>query len=373
VKVLGRFAYAADGIPKGSRKPRREMLFGLMEHEIREISRSELVDEAVVVRPYFGERDAKNGQRECYAGFEGRLWRPMIPRLAAAEVDEGRPLSAERLADLLREPYPIGGNLETTTLDEVCKRDPFGVRAVHRPDAIADRGEENYLGEVVWSDKAAAAERYRRAALDMILVDGTAYAAAFEPCWRFAERGRREIGTNLTMHPYADVTGQAFRLDRLEELRELVGEAGARLPTRGSIDRMDPRFLCRDDLSHHVNVVLDRVLDGKVAEMVPFMSDAALSIWADLKRHVDRGPEYTANDRPLPRDLSMALAGLRLMRGEIETARLPNRFDGMRRDAVTSFNKLFWRVDFELERRRDPVLTEDAADEAAIGALAAGP
>jgi hypothetical protein len=364
MKVLGRYSFVALTIPKGARKPRRELLFGTMEHEVREIALSEMVADAVVVSPFYGPNQGLP-ERRSYFGWEGALWRPLTSLFLHREVHQARPVSADELEGLLRSPFPVA-EIQTTPLD-LAYEDRFGPANLPRGEnSLADFAEENYQGSIVSAEKSAAIERHRTAALSMVVVDGMVYERAFEPYWRFSDL-QPYPGAGLRTFPHHDPSCHGFRLDRLHHLQEWLGDKAGRHPVRGEIHHLEPEFLRRDDLSHFVNAELNGLFDYRIAQIVPFMSDEMVAVWSKLNRSADR--DVSMNDRPYEGDLGRAVNGVTALYEALLDANVPTKLLPMRNDAVRPFARFLKRVKFELATR--PRL--ETEDEVAIEVLSAGP
>lgn len=367
MKLTGRFAYTADVVPKGARKPRREALFGVMEYEIEEVSPDDLTPDALVVTPHLGEHerdDSVSVQRMSYAGWDGRLWRPIVPR-----TYDGTPpqvMTRERFAAALQTTFPLRPT-QRMPIDEAYGTD-FGPGAFRMGDEqLESKREDAYDGRILSDDRAGSIARHTAAAKRMIVVGDILHAEQYEPCWRFTDV-MPNTGISLRWHSGHDLSAHSFRLDRLADLLDWIKRPQGDFTTSGEIHAIDPAFLRRDDLSHHLNSHLDTLLNHRVAELMPYLPEQALLDWADLKRNADKHGEF--GDRPFAGDVDQAIARLRGLREAIAAGRVPTSMIAQRDGVVArAFATFMARVEFELARR--PALGIAPDDDVAIGSLAA--
>lgn len=361
MRIPGRFAYTAETVPKRSRKARREVMSGMMEYEVREVEASDLVADALVVTPHFRRfsPEADGPPRRSYFGYAGGLWTPL--HFSESQARGRPPVTRESLTDLLRHPYPL----------QQVQMLPVGraYDAAYGPNVLRPGyqipNEEDYGGHILSTDRLESMERHRAAAEDMILVDDVVYERRYEPCWHHS---RVDMGASLSLwsHDNHEPLSHAFRLDRLDDAIEWIGEWGRNRPVRGEIHRIEPAFLRRDDLSHFVNGELDRLLGAELAAVAAFLPEAAVLAWTRLKRGADR--EGGVRDRGYDGDLDRAVSDLRVLRDGIEAARVPTPLLKERDRVTEKFAALFLRIDFELARRPRPVL--DVEEDLALGRLA---
>lgn len=365
MKFLCTFAYTADVLPRLSRKARREVLFAQTELEMRDVAKSDLAHDAVVVvsAPKHGDRL----ERVAFAGYDGALWTP----LHADPIYTGRKRSdVKAFMATCKVPYPVHNptdNPLSTAFD-----DTYGPKDHPRNDdgAVMTRlSEDNYDGKIIdRSGRTAAIERCQRIASQQLLhVDGDVYVRRPEPVWE-VERPKAPEAL-LRAAPGTTEGTHFFRLDRLGAVQDwIASQYRGAYPVRGEIERLDPAFLSRDDLSHFLAWHL-RPLISDTKTYLPYLDVPALTAWHRLAQRKDGIGRI---DCPFPAPLEDALSDLRRLRQALETVRLPRDYldshDKFLRQTVAP---LFQRIEFECVRR--PQLSLDEADDDALSKFGSVP
>ena len=358
MKFISTFAYTADVVPKGSRKQRREVLFAQTELEIPDLAPEVLVPDAVAgtVRPERGE-----GRRFSFAGHDGALWSPLQVNPTYAGQ---RKSTVPYFLETCRTPWPAGHRTDnplSSVYDGV-----WGPRDVNGLDrgSVERNTEDNYAGKVIdVSRRAEAIERCRAAARDLINVDGTIYVRRPDPVWEVPATTAPEA---LLGEAPSRLPGRhRFRIDRLDAALAWArhGYRGE-VPARGEIERCDPAYLTRDDLSHFLTNHLWTILDG-AQKYLTYLSPTQVMAWHRLSQAKDRIGIY--QDAPFPLPLEDALNDVRWLCGPLTDVALPASYLGVHevfvRDHLAPFMA---RFDFETSRRPRVAAT---ADEEAIARL----
>lgn len=361
MKFLAPFAYTAEVLPRGSRKPRREVLFATMEHEIVDLSHSDVAHDAVVVTPA-AQHEAQ--ARVSLSGYDGKLWSPILVRPAYAGKHKSDVDSFLRTCASV---YPASSRTDnplSSAYDEI-----YGPREFSRNDAgsMLERYREDLFdGKIIDnSDRGAAIERFRERARDIILVDDTIYVRRPEPFWETTST----IAPTVTLHTTPSWVSGAhrFRIDRLNDVQTWVRtQYRGEFPVRGEIHQFDPAFLSRNDLSFFLTGHLRDLIEKSMAYL-PYLDAATVLAWHRLAQSKDL-IGARVNDA-FPSDLEATLQDTRRLQDALTSARLPASYlathEAMLREVLTP---LFKRLDFEMTRAPRPAM--DAADDVAIAQIA---
>lgn len=378
MRILGRFAYNAITVKPGLRKPRRDVLFGVMVYDIAEISSAEAVSDAIVYEDILGHE-------KRLLGWDGRLWSPM--RLNG---DRG-PTTIADLQASCQVVFPIGFGTDNPIANGYFNLRNYGPTDLTFGDGLRDRDEATFAGQVVSDERALAIRRFTEMSRKVILVDGAPYACRSEPHWRLNSSIPCIAMTDVPLS--AQSTG--FRLDRLDDIRayarethhqheyQFVPPSGARrgynrpirretanpeaLSVRGRLIAADPDFLVRDDLSHFFNAIARSLIDGKFTEILPFMPPEATDIW---RRHVVHVMQRSSDDdAPYAVPTGVALDEFTSLARMLAEAKVPACWDTAQEDLLRGpYRILSEHLAFEARCGRLPKLTPD--DHEAIASIA---
>lgn len=364
MKFLTSFAFTAQVLPRGSRKPRREVLFSTAELEIPDLAASDLVHDAVLITTA-ASTGGRPGDRVSLAGFDGKLWSPLQVRPTYAGPYKS---DVANFLKTCRSTFPAAPRNDNP-LSACFDDDIFGPPDTPRNDddnAMLERHhEDRYDGKVLdMSQRTAAIERYRARARDILHVEGAIYVRRPDPFWETENL----IAPSLSLHARASWLEYThrFRLDRLDDAQAWIrSRYRGQFPVSGEIHRIDTAFLSRDDLSHFLCGHLRRLLT-KAAEFLPYLDSAAVLAWHRLAQSKDKMD--SRRDAPVPAALGTTLVDIHRLRDALESARLPGSYLAMHeslcRDVLTP---LINRIDFEIARRPRPTLND--LDEDAISRL----
>jgi hypothetical protein len=363
MKFLAPFAFTATVIPRGTRKPRREVLFSTTEFEIPDLSPSDdLTNEAISITA--ARDNAGEAERVSFAGYDGKLWSPLrVPTYIGGSHKSD-------VASFLRtcvSTYPACARTDNP-LSAGYDDDNYGPRELPRNDGNAMlelHHEDRYDGKILdVSQRTAAIERYRARARDLIRVGDDIYVRRPEPCWE-TDNPIAPTALYLRARP-SWIEAHRFRLDRLDDAQAWIRSSyRGQFPVAGEIHQFDPAFLSRDDVSHFLTGHLRPLID-KAAVYLPYLDASAVMAWHRLTQFKDQIGAH--RDAPFPAAIEPTLADLHRLRDALAAARLPGSYlathESLLRDVVTP---LFRRLDFEAARRPRPSL--DAADEDALARL----
>ena len=360
MKFIGSFPYNAMVLPKRSRKPRREVLFGLMEYEVAEISKGEMeqgvvsvVDTWLYDDPRLVHLRNRQPRETEYSGWKGDLW---------SQPQQGHPWDAESLREDRQRIHPLLGSEEWPfgrVMDIFHGREWTGITEAHRTRHL----EQNFTGEIVSSERARAAAAFQMACNDFVIADSEILTRRREPTLAFGSPANFGIGIMpWAQHP---LPKHIFRLDRLAEAEEWHRQKDLRGGLSGQIVRADPAYLKRDDLSHFVANSLSHLIGKGFSPFLPNVTFATLSQWQDLAKIADRA--VAVPDQPLP-DVRHALTALRALQAELETMSVQADHREARDKLLENvYAPFFRRVDYELMLRPLPELNQE--DDAALSAM----
>lgn len=361
MKFLARFPFNALVLADGGRKPRREVLFGIMEYDVREIAKADMERDAVRISDAWIYADPQRYRTRAlrttsYWGWDGGLW---------AQPLHDHPLDAESLRHDLDFAHPLSGAEDSPfsrLLAGAHGRDWTGI-TMENSDT---HKEETFRGEILSSDRDRAVASRLAACRDVVIADGELLTRRREPTLVVADRGNPGIG----IMPWAEhpVPLHIFRLDRLEEAREWAASLRKPDALSGRIVAMDPRHLHRDDLSHHVVNWLPHLIGKEFVKFLPCLGPDSLATWHRLA--AIEMSALAAADRPLPDDLTpeAAVSMLRGLACSLEYATVPADYREARDELLGKpFASFFRRTDLELARRPPTPLHAD--DEAAISTI----
>lgn len=359
MKCIAHYAFSADTVPKGSRKPRRQLLFGTIELDIAEVPRSETTPDAVVLID--GYQRNRGTERFSLLGWDGRLWRPR----STVGADSPDALVAE-----LRNPSPIHYRDNPVS----GSYDPsFGPRPVHDYiDAAEHHLDENFVGQILRTDKSEAAARVLAAARDLAIIDGTVHVREREPVWSsqwYSNGNTRIVRPRLsgeTLQPKEHL----FRPDRAEDAREFSHLTAKQVEVKDAFEHVEREFLTRDDLSHFVRSRLRELVLGRFRDLLPYLSAATFESWSRAAAVADRIQPFDV-DKPLTEaDAEAVIRDVTATYEGAAAVRLPSEA-AWRLEEVTrnEFKPFMARVKFEHERLPRPSPSMSPPDEAAIATL----
>lgn len=375
-KILARFSYQADAIPKGSRKARRINLWAPAEFEISTVSAKDLQPDAFMIEPLLDDTGFARGRPLSLSAYDDALWSPMKPLRflgSVKAISHLEPISAESYIAQSIGAYDV----------IMVSDDP--IRAAHDKELSPDDGadfpapktlrEDEFDGKILWNNRADALARHIEAARDVLFVGDAVYTRRPEPTWTVVpqpEWGHTEIGlTGLQVG--IEASAQRFRIDRLDDAIEWQSSQHPQLPhcVKGTLVRADFSLARRNDLACAVRDLAPTALHGPITTVLPFLSDRGVAAWRDLVFTVRSSPVRTFLDDRI--DLPVALLAERLstLVIELSTPTIPTRHSKAVKDALGHLHPLQARAEFEVARRPSPIVTADEHD--AIATLGARP
>jgi hypothetical protein len=383
VKILGRFAYNATTIRPGMRKQRRDVLHGVMQYEIAEITGTDtaVTHDAIVFEDLLGKE-------QRLLGWAGGLWSPM--RLNGPD---GPPTTLEDLKASCQRVYPIGPGSDNPITDGYFALKEFGPDDVGNLDGLADRDEAIFTGQVISQERGLAIERFTELASQVLLIDGAPYARRLEPNWRVAY-----LADTVTLIGIASaIQSIGFRLDRLAEARAYAAEnyrgtnyqyvqpldptrrghlrlrrpvepvSPDDIPPRGRVIAADPAYLLRDDLSYLFAKMAPELLEPKFQGLLPLLPLEATEIW---RRHAREVMRLNANvDTPYFLPTDVALDDFQRLSSMLKEASLPTASISAQEDLLSGpYGMLERHLAFERKYGRLPALKPAECE--AIAAIA---
>lgn len=360
MKFIGIFPYNAMVLTKRGRKPHRDVLFAPMEYEIAEISKTEMERGVVsTVDTWIHEQGPyrdRHPRRTDYWGWKGALWSQPI---------QGYRMGAASLRDECTHMHPTmqpHTSPFATLMQAFHGRGMDGITQQHHTSHL----EENYVGEIVSSERDRAAAEFRKACDDVVLAGRELLTRRCEPT--IAVGAASNPGIGIVPWPEFPVPRDLFRLDRLDDAEEWRRRNRIDGEFAGRIIRADPAYLKRDDLSHYVANSLPGLVGKHFAPFLPYLPPSYLSAWQSLGRIAEAA--MASPDIALPEGVGIrrALATLRTLHAALEgMSVLPDRREARDR-MLDTYARFFRRVEFELERRPPPEF--DPEDDAALAGLA---
>lgn len=178
VNILGDFVYSADVKPKGARLVRRIRLRAPTQYEFRSVSSA---DAPVALE--IDASEVNSVRRITYRAFDGRLWLP-------AESAVTPQAYASLLAD-----WPLHGYVPPAEIERVGekvfwdRRNNDPILNAHPPGEgtawpIKECArEDDFIGQVLASNRAECQQAFVGAARDQIFVDGILHRAFPAPVW----------------------------------------------------------------------------------------------------------------------------------------------------------------------------------------------
>jgi hypothetical protein len=369
LKLLGVCAFQADIKPKGSRTFRRSDMATLVEYEIPSITAADLVRDAVVVMPvddrHFYNHRQNGPVRTSYAGWESALWRPMTtPGGSSVPVDVYA--ATIRLAPhyhnrIRRDPLMEARILPASPIDHGSS-----IEEKHIQDA------DKFVGTMEWTNKADAVAQHHAASKLLLVVDGEVWLRHPGPTWQVQQSNghNAKFGTvllepDIALYPAHD----PFRLDRLQQASELCAARWGRAEVHGAIERMDARFIARDDLSCVFHTHLDPLIrkgDGFLAYLRP----EAVQAFCDLHRLLSVKSPLTPYASA---DIDFVTERMAILKEAISDRSLPHRLLQISKDVVTNFRLVEERIRLERSAIQAMPSVNDPADEEAIASLGVRP
>lgn len=357
VKMLGSLTYQADIKPKGARNFRRADMSTLFEYEIASITAADMVRDAVVVMPVDNRlfySQPQTPKRTSYAGWESALWCPMTHRDERLTVEQYERFLRGPRDGLLAAIDPIFNariaSASSTDRQRLSEKDIYN--------------SETFVGTVNWTNKPDAVTAHNAVAKLIIAVDGEIWRRHPGPTWEVhsSDGYEKKYGTVLlspdaAYYPSYDL----FRIDRLDQARELCVSRFGRAQVHGEIEQLDPRFVTRNDIGCMFHSHL-KLLIQKGEQFVPYLTPAATQAFVELHRAL-------ADKTPLTpfatTDTSFVTERLALMEEVLSDRALPHRLLELGKEIIKSFRAVEERI--RLDRRA--YHAETTADDEAITSL----
>lgn len=368
-KFIGRCLYQADLKPKGGRVFRREDVSTMIEYEIPSLSAADLVRDAVVVMPV-DERAYYNARNDppvqvAYAGWDAGLWRPMLSR-------QGQPVTVEAYETSLRQmpDYRTRNHRDPLLKARLTSASPKE-RSLDEKDIT---NETDFAGDVDWTNKADAIAAHQRAVELLIAVDDEIWCRHPGPVWQvqtstgFNQKyGVVTLEPDLALYPTQDL----FRLDRLRQASELSRARWGKAVVDGAVERMDERFITRDELATVFHTSLSTLLD-KGANFTPYMKPAAVAAFSEL--YLKLKPETPLTPYATTSDDHFVIERMAILGEAFSDQSLPYRLLQLGKEIKTSFRLVEERI--RLERNAAPLARpaiDNPMDDDAITSLGRHP
>jgi hypothetical protein len=365
------------------RKPRRDVLHGMIQYEIAEIASTDaaIAQGAIVFEDTLGKE-------QRLLGWAGKLWSPM--RLNGSD---GPPTTLDDLKASCQRVYPIGPGSDNPITDGYFELKEYGPEDVGTLDGLADRDETVFAGQVISEERGRAIERFTELANQVILIDDAPYARRLEPNWRVDYSADTVTLTDID----CAIQSIGFRLDRLSEARAYAAEnyrstsyqyvqpldptrrghlrlrrpvermSPNEIPTRGRVIAADPTFLLRDDLSHLFAKMAPELLEPKFQQLLPLLPLEATEIW---RRHAREVMRLTANiDTPYFLPTAVALDDFLRLTSMLKEANLPTTCISAQEDLLSGPYGMLERH-LAFERKCGNLPTLKPAEGEAIAAIA---
>jgi hypothetical protein len=368
VTLLGTCVYQADIKPKGSRTFRRADVSTLIEFELAAITAADLVRDAVVVMPvderkFYHHRRDKAPELTSYAGWEGALWQPMTSRDHPRVTVEQYEQSLRHPPHHLRRPY--GDPIMDARISSASPKDHGYIEDKDIYDADALVG-----GAMEWTNKADAVAAHHLASKLLIAVDGEIWRRHPGPTWEV----QRSTGNNykfgavlLEAEAACRLADDLFRLDRLEQARELCIARWGKAEVYGAIERMDPRFVTRDDVGcmFHSHLAL---LVHKGEHFMPYLKPEATQAFVELYRVLKPKTPWTPYATTDAHFVSERMA---ILKEAMADRSLPNRLLEIGKEIIAGFLAVEERIRLERSALHTEAPAVDSTDDEAIASLGA--
>jgi hypothetical protein len=375
-KILGRFVYQAEVVPKRSRQPRRMDLWALAEYEIATVGEDDIAHDAITVQPQLDRAGHAGGVPLSLAAHDGLLWSPMKPIEHGGEMRNFAHLPGVRVDDYLaqfRGEFQHAWSCDDPILASYDSRAGTNDGRLPAPDTLR---EDDFVGEIVRSNRTETAMRHACAARDVLFVGDHVYARRPEPTWSVSptlslpDYPRERGGIQLTGLVSYNMQ-QRFRLDRLADAIAWLDFADPNCSKRahGEIFSADLSLLRRNDLACMVADVLPSVLHGMAALAIPHLPDDAVQAWQTLNKLARSAAIGTFRDDRITHEPAGTLDALRVLAEALRSPSLPSHLDRHISEACGHVDQVLKRTDFELRRR--PNLAR--VDELALSEMGAAP
>lgn len=377
-KILARFVYQVDAIPKGARATRRIDLWAPCELEITSVVPDDVAAEAIVVQPRLDHAGHAGAIPLSLAAYGGLLWSPMKPleyhgeRRNFAHLPS---LTIEAYLDQFRGEFSTAIASDDPVLAAYDRLRSEPDRFLPHPNTLR---EDDFDGRILWSNRSDMLLRHASAARDVLFVGPHVYTRRPEPTWSIADS--QWFNDPLTGNGGVVLTGlanynllQRFRLDRLDDAMAWRDINNPKLSktVHGAIIQADFSVLRRDDLACMIFDVLPAVMYGQATMALPYFSPEGIGSWRVLNDCVRSVPTSTFLDDRLEISLASATEHLSILARELSNPALPRHLVKPLAEPRRLLQALVSRADFELQRVPDIEILP--ADEAALHTLKALP
>jgi hypothetical protein len=378
-KILSRFVYQADVIPRGGRATRRIDLWAPSEFEITTVAKEDIASDAVLVQPRLDRAGYAGAIPLPLAAYNGLLWSPMKPLEPRGEIRNFAhlpSLSVDAYLAQFRGEFVTAWASDDPILGAYDGR--YSERAGRLPDRKTMR-EDHFDGRVLWSNRAEALHRHAAAARDVLFVGAHVYTRRPEPTWSVAHDNQSFNGpaggnggivlTGLVTHN----TLQRFRLDRHEDAMAWRDVQNPEIckTLHGAIIHADFSLLRRNDLACMISDALPAAIHGQATMALPYFSDEGLASWRALSNFVRSMSLATFVDDQIEMPSDQAEAHLSRLSHEFGNPALPRLFGRAVAEALQIVHSLLTRAKFEAKRAPSPCVADE--DEIALTKLGATP
>lgn len=273
MKMFVSALHHADVILPGRRKEARGDFRHDIQIDIPEISQNDLTP-AIIVR---GAKPDP-GKPVIISAYQGRIFAPHLPqaRMFAGTRSDYRFMQDHREAMTAAEFQALAGGRVAIINFSVRHDDPLprrrgtaavsGNRLTYTPASDFPRLDDVEVKKLMWSERPRVEEQVRRAAADLLVVDGRIWRAENEPVLMAAtglhrERLARLVDVSFDTAPSHKYSLRQFRLDRMDDAVDWLSSRQGRttVPLKQAVDFdpeiavaadfeiLDPCVLRRDD------------------------------------------------------------------------------------------------------------------------------
>jgi hypothetical protein len=232
--------------------------------------------------------------------------------------------------------------------------------------------EDEFVGTVVWSNRAESLRRHQAATCGVGLIDDVVHVHRPEPTWQVYNY-EPKVEMEIDRRGLIDGT---FRLDRLDDAVEWAERTAERTAKKGrprvdgQVVSFDPAFVNRDDISCFVVQALFWSVNNGLSKVLPYLPVPSLLEWRRLSDLAVEPSVTFYGDMTLSADAGEIIKSLQSLRDAIAAAVMPSDLLNIREDTLrTHFAAPFERLAFEVGRARKPVTTVE--EDEALRALAA--
>lgn len=376
-KILSRFVYQADVIPKGARTTRRIDLWAPAEFEITTVTPHDVAIDAIVVQPRFDQAGHAGAIPLALAAYDGLLWSPMKPLEYQGEMRNFAHLPSLTIEDYLAQ---FRGEFTTAMASDDPILAAYDRKSAEFGDFLPRANtlrEDDFDGRILWNNRSDMLHLHAAAARDVLFVGPHVYARRPEPTWSVTS-DKHTFNGPIAGHGGVVLTGlvnfnshQRFRLDRLDGAMAWRDKhhPGISKAIHGEIIQADYSLLRRDDLACMIIDTLPAVVHGQATMALPYFSSDGLASWRALNDCVRSVPFRTFLDDRLNVPLASATDHLSVLAREYDNPAMPRHLRKILTDSVKTVTALLSRAEFEAKRA--PAVQISAADEAALHSLKA--